>query len=281
MSGPTEEWQSRTADGIKYVIKIDNFRQMTRTFKTGQVIRSQTFYIGLSGFKIKIYPGGREDSDDNCVSVFLSNESKWGVKVSCSFRVKKNIQSFQEDGQYLPADKKVDWGFSNFANHNRFHKGDLLVGNGKLILVTDIKLLLEEMTEERIFNRQSTAQTVFAVRVAVEEHIRGFKEELEQQGSNHAEEMDDQKEEIFQLKQSINTLTNSVNRLNIRKTECPICREAATPPMRLMQCGQGHIICDTCVERAAREEEGVERCHCCRGGITGRPSHLEHLLGLV
>merc|ERR1712098_596646 len=70
--------------------------------------------------------------------------------------------------------------------------------------------------------------------------------------------------------------------------ECPVCMEVAKPPMRLKQCGQGHIICDTCQSRAeARASDGGGRgnpnganCHSCRGMITGRPAALERVLGL-
>ena len=69
-----------------------------------------------------------------------------------------------------------------------------------------------------------------------------------------------------------------------RKFECPMCTEEALPPMRLKQCGKGHIICDTCYakDEQARQREGRERNQCgvCRDPITGRPNALEAFLGL-
>ena len=69
-----------------------------------------------------------------------------------------------------------------------------------------------------------------------------------------------------------------------RKFECPMCTEEARPPMRLKQCGEGYIICDTCYARdeQPRQRERRERNQCgvCREPITGRPTALETFLGL-
>lgn len=57
-------------------------------------------------------------------------------------------------------------------------------------------------------------------------------------------------------------------------TSCPMCTEEILPPMRLRQCWEGHIICDSCFARDEEvpEREGRERGQCgvCRGAITGR-----------
>jgi hypothetical protein len=52
--------------------------------------------------------------------------------------------------------------------------------------------------------------------------------------------------------------------------------EEARPPMRLQQCEQGHILCDSCMRGVA----GV--CPSCRGPlILSRPVALERQLGLI
>ena len=72
---------------------------------------------------------------------------------------------------------------------------------------------------------------------------------------------------------------------------CPVCYEEAKPPMRLKQCINGHIICDTCYTRIKREGRLKRRtgdnpfpyndsCHSCRRRVSGRPTQLETLLGL-
>ena len=74
---------------------------------------------------------------------------------------------------------------------------------------------------------------------------------------------------------------------HIPTPECPVCLEIVRRPMRLMQCGVGHIICDGCYTKSREEargrEEGVRdmgRCHSCQGEYTGRPAVLERMLGL-
>ena len=48
--------------------------------------------------------------------------------------------------------------------------------------------------------------------------------------------------------------------------------------MRLKQCGEGHVVCDTCFTRD--QERASNQCMTCRGPITGRATALETLLGL-
>ena len=66
----------------------------------------------------------------------------------------------------------------------------------------------------------------------------------------------------------------------LERLECPVCLEEVRPPMRLRQCGEGHITCDTCYARQAGEEAEKRRCGLCRGMILGRPTVLESLMGL-
>jgi len=61
---------------------------------------------------------------------------------------------------------------------------------------------------------------------------------------------------------------------------CPVCLENVCPPMRLVQCGAGHILCDSCYSQVSRMTQEA-KCPTCRQPITGRPCQLESLLGLV
>jgi len=92
--------------------------------------------------------------------------------------------------------------------------------------------------------------------------------------------------EINELKRMIQGLSMSplFQGMVTLEVECPVCMEVARPPMRLKQCGQGHIICDTCQSRAedcaSDDGRNPNICHSCREMITGRPSVLEKVLGL-
>jgi len=94
--------------------------------------------------------------------------------------------------------------------------------------------------------------------------------------------------ETNELRKMIKDLSIHVSTLSKQsvEVECPVCMEVARPPMRLKQCDQGHIVCDTCQSRAEACASGVGRnpnmalCHTCREVITGRPLALERVLGL-
>jgi uncharacterized CHY-type Zn-finger protein len=58
--------------------------------------------------------------------------------------------------------------------------------------------------------------------------------------------------------------------------------ENVRPPMRLVQCGTGHVMCDSCFKQVARGgADQAAKCPTCRQPITGRPCQLERLLGLT
>ena len=55
--------------------------------------------------------------------------------------------------------------------------------------------------------------------------------------------------------------------------ECPICFHEMVPPVRIFQCRDGHLVCETC-------KDGLEPCICpeCRQEVTGRAIGVERLL---
>ena len=54
---------------------------------------------------------------------------------------------------------------------------------------------------------------------------------------------------------------------------CPICWEAMTPPKRIFQCTNGHLVCEVC-----RSQPEVQGCPTCRQPIMGRATAMEQLL---
>jgi len=54
---------------------------------------------------------------------------------------------------------------------------------------------------------------------------------------------------------------------------CPVCLEEMVPPTRIFQCGNGHLVCETC-------KNGLRPCICpeCRQDIIGRATAMEALL---
>jgi len=54
---------------------------------------------------------------------------------------------------------------------------------------------------------------------------------------------------------------------------CPICWEAMSPPRRIFQCSNGHLVCEVC-----RSQPQVRGCPTCRQPIMGRATAMEQLL---
>jgi len=64
--------------------------------------------------------------------------------------------------------------------------------------------------------------------------------------------------------------------LSKMRVECPVCLDRVEPPMRLLQCDQGHVVCTLCFTQMVQKN-----CPTCRGKITGKPTVLENILGLA
>jgi len=64
--------------------------------------------------------------------------------------------------------------------------------------------------------------------------------------------------------------------LSKMRVECPVCLDRVKPPMRLLQCDQGHVVCTLCFTQMVQKI-----CPTCRGTITGKPTVLENVLGLA
>jgi len=91
-------------------------------------------------------------------------------------------------------------------------------------------------------------------------------------------ENEDLRSMVSKLTLSVEQLTEILldqkgDTLSIEWPECPICKERIKKPMRLKQCGQGHIVCEECLREKTH-------CYTCQGVISGRPTTLEHILSL-
>ena len=256
MTDLAKEWELKTSNGITYTIEIKDFINQTKPFSVGKPVSSEVFKIGEFSFKILMYPKGYNKKSANSLSVFLSNESDWEVKASFTFII--NEHSLSQENDLIFNSKKSKrgsnkWGWDPFVHRSRCHKGDLLEEDGTLTLVAKVKLLGEEVSNKRS---------------ALGNHLPT---ELDQQ----------QKKKVTDLKQEMKKITAALNNLTASQSvemHCPICMEPAKRPMRLMQCGQGHIICDACFKKAKAEAVAQRRagaserlgnphidlCHTCR-----------------
>jgi len=294
MSALTDEWQLKiNENSIKYIIDINNFDKKIKTFRTGREIYSKDFKIGRSTTRVQIYPRGDSAKNKNYVSAFLQNRSTWRIKAKAKFSIHNSNVELSTEENYFQGDGSADdtWGFPQLIPHARCKRTDLLTSNGTLTLQVDVELLEEEVIAARDLTHENAIEKL----EHLEQTVFHMKETIQKTNTNNQSQINELKNMIRSLSLRLpDTSYQPKPSMQLEQLECPVCMEVARPPMRLKQCGQGHIICDSChgkaeVEANAQREEDegaiggnpdLDLCHTCRGVITGRPSALERILGL-
>ena len=298
MSGLTTEYMIKKSDhSIRYDILIDTFHKKIKTFKIGREIHSKIFRIGESKFQIEIHPSGVDKEHKGNVSVYLHNKSDWRVSLEATFKLAHEVYSVDKTiERYYDAYESYGW--PTFVGHKECTYDEL--DEGTFRLQAKITVLDEEVTPERDMTgmKEGVKQALDRQTARLSSEVDVVKEEMRAMKRQHDQELAEIKRGIQELR-----LSRQANAAESRRRfECPMCTEEARPPMRLKQCGEGHIICDTCYARdeqarqrniiilsliclfyiKARQREGRERNQCgvCREQITGRPTALETLLGL-
>ena len=157
---------------------------------------------------------------------------------------------------------------------------------GTFRLRATITVLDEEVTPERDMTgmNEGVKQDLDCPTARLSSEVDIVKEEMRVMKRQHDQELAAIQRGVEELRMSIMQVNAAPTVESRGRFECPMCTEEARPPMRLKQCGEGHIICDTCYagDELARQREGRERNHCgvCREQITGRPTALDTFLGL-
>jgi len=262
MSALTREFHLKTGENsIKYTVVVSNFRQKIVLFKAGKYIRSKNFQVGRSTFCLCIKPSGDEGGSTD-VAVYLQNMSDWDVIADVKFEVgncKKKLSKKLFNKNDDP------WGFRDLVPHARCHNGDLLVdGNFHLEVFIDLD-------GENVLPHHDVEEAISKMKSHVDQKFGAMKKMIE----NKFTKMD-------QRLATIEAGGASSSSSSSRDLECPVCAETVRPPMRLKQCGQGHIICDDCHrQRISHNATTGRECHTCKGPITGRPNALERILGLI
>lgn len=183
MSSLTEEWHLKRKNGIKYWIDIPNFRKKMN-WRSGKEIYSRKFKISESVFSIDIYPNGGTSEEEGYVSVYLTNNSNWRVRLSdVTFKV-EDYEDFCTD-DYYQADGS--WGLPKFVSHRRIKEDNLLDNNGRFTLAVDVDLLEEEVTASRPVDSEGDA-------------LLCLKNEIKEELESQKQEFDDMKSQMNQLR---------------------------------------------------------------------------------
>jgi len=251
MPGITDEWQLPSySNELTYNIRILDFKRKVDQWGTGR----EFFYIGESEFSLNIYPKGNERDSRGHISVFLVNRNNWDVKAKAkvNFGSKKIENIFQMDSN-------SSWGWPKFCEHKDLEYDE---NTPNLTLSANITLFWEEVNGSRkdpkALMRESRAE------------VEGLKIE------------------VTDLKRKIETLEiNVISKLDaleipskkkatIPCPECPICFNDMKPPIRIVQCTSGHLICRQC-----RDNPEVKCCPTCKQQFTGTAIGMENYLRTI
>jgi len=130
---------------------IDDFEAKTRTFKVGEKIISNEFFLGGQCASLKVYPNGTVGNKAH-VSIFLENKSDEPLHIS------EVVFTFQASGAApltWNAPKKElesedDWGFQRFVAVQKLREKKLISEEGTLEIVT--KITREQTSKNVSFN---------------------------------------------------------------------------------------------------------------------------------
>jgi len=113
------------------------------------------------------------------------------------------------------------------------------------------------------------------------------KKQVEDQRKLHSEERTKAEQDKVATKQELEDLKKSLDYLLLTPgspkndkqppcPNCPVCFESLKPPIRILQCINGHLVCEKC-----RLQPQVEVCPTCRESFLGRATAMEqHLRAL-
>ena len=123
-------------------------------------------------------------------------------------------------------------------------------------------------------------------RKELEEEFVSKQRVLEDKQRDEIDNLDEEKEklktELEQLEVTLEDLmTKGVTTEEVKDNflpcpECPVCLEMLMPPIRIMQCSNGHLVCEVCESKPE-----LTNCPTCRQEFTGRATAMEqHLASL-
>ena len=114
----------------------------------------------------------------------------------------------------------------------------------------------------RTFLKEAAKEVLEAVDKTLEDKFEDLKNEMKKQADN----LGKLKAEMAKMKREV-----ALARGPLKIPECIICLEELRPPLRIVQCIQGHKVCESCSKR----EEEVKACPSCRAGFLGRDYGME------
>eukprot|EP00092_Neocalanus_flemingeri_P025016 GFUD01027128.1.p1 GENE.GFUD01027128.1~~GFUD01027128.1.p1 ORF type:complete len:277 (-),score=73.75 GFUD01027128.1:72-902(-) len=274
MPGITKEWKLKVTESkLKYSIRIDSFDRQMKSWSNGRSVTSLPFLVGGTEFEIEIYPNGCDDENRGQVSVYLRNKSDWDVKVETKFEVGKRKASCTHEIPSLNG-----WGWPQFYAHAALWKDEgAMDADGMLAVSATISLLWEEVTEARN-NSEISLKECKAEVEGLRSEVGDLKKKIEAQEANLVSKLSRSIDQSVNrsLTAKFKTLEVSSKKTSLPGPECPVCFEEMKPPTRIIQCREGHLICQEC-----KEKPQVVICPTCKQEFTGRATGMENYLRTI
>jgi len=241
----------------KKFLKIFSFDRKMQSWASGRFVPSNPFFIGETQLEMQVYPNGDSVEKQGFVSVFLQNQSAWDVKMN--LKIKMGDYELSWNNCHIGGGSASGWSEA-YPHYDLYN--DNVLRSGSCLTVSSI------------------------VSLAWEEFATDVRSSLSQLKSSMSE-VEILKLEVNSLKSTISSLENSLvsrlKRLEISSKkndlpcpECPICFEDMKPPMRIVQCKSGHLICLQCGDRPE-----VLSCPTCKKEFTGRAIGMENYLRAI
>ena len=103
-------------------------------------------------------------------------------------------------------------------------------------------------------------------------HLRSCQEREKKEIEDNSKDIH---EKLKNIKTHLDLLTSS-STPDLPCPECPICLEYMRPPMKIVQCHNGHLVCEGCSKM-----KEIETCPTCREEFTGRATAMEQHLRIL
>jgi len=171
-------------------------------------------------------------------------------------------------------------GDSEIENHNQEEKEVLRRRPGEYedeegetktleIKLNDSKIALDSLKRKFAARREKVRSEIFELEheiVVLKAEEKKKVVELENEIENIASEIDERRKVV-----------RSATHKDIKSClKCPVCLDVCKPPLQVWQCPEGHIICQSCVERPE-----LRVCPQCRISLTGQLSRNRALEDLA
>jgi len=153
--------------------------------------------------------------------------------------------------------------------------------------VNSVLDLLERKKEE-LANKEMVLKELKLIhsneRKELEEEYISKQRVLEDKQKEEAEKLASEKtklkSELAQLEHQLEDImsrdTKSESDNSLPCPECPVCLEMLMPPIRIMQCSNGHLVCEECESKPE-----LTCCPTCRQSFTGRATAMEQHLSTL